>query len=207
MTVAVRWYSGQTTGGVILDVTCAGGGASPVPSPTQATAALAFGARVPNVPEVDVVQRVHDYVRPGTAVYARLIAFTGGPTLPAAALPQFAQAGTVARTMTSRAQGKLRKLCDFVNAQMPGYTVRVLEAWSAPPSANPLLAPPSPLSAGRGLRITIVRASDPTAPVPGALGRLAGIAVQAGFDWVTWADPGFVYVSVRPDECQTDIDL
>ena len=105
--------------------------------------------------------------------------------------------------MTARASEKLGRLCELVAARIPGSRVLVLEAWLGPPASTPLPAP-SARNAGRALRLAVQTGSSQE---PGLLGQLGELAAEAGFDWVAWSGPSFVYAAVRPDVCQTDVDL
>ena len=111
-------------------------------------------------------------------------------------------------------QSKLRMLCELAASTLPGHRVLVLEAWSPPANvtAGTTLPAPTLPNSGRGLRVAIVSVSAPTTVVVSLLGRLGGLAVAAGFDWVTHAvfpdsAASCIRASVRPDECQTDLDL
>ena len=98
-----------------------------------------------------------------------------------------------------------------MSSSLPGNRVLVLEAWSPPANATAGGALPAPTlpNSGRGLRVAIVSVSAPATVVTSLLGRLGGLAVAAGFDWVTYdvSVAPCVRASVRPDECQTDLDL
>ena len=97
---------------------------------------------------------------------------------------------------------------------LPGHRVLVLEAWSPPANttAGTTLPAPTLPNSGRGLRVAIVSVSTPATVAVSLLGRLGGLAVAAGFDWVTHtvgpdSAASCIRASVRPDECQTDLDL
>lgn len=157
---------------------------------------MLFGTHQPAEPEAAAVQRTNDYVAVDTAPYRRLVEFASGSS-PAVTFT------APSRRMTGRAQDRLQNLAAAVSAQFPGYRLVVTAAWTA--AATPS-TPPTPLNTGQGLRLQLIQLST-NAVATSLLGRLGSAAVAAGFDWVSYEDGNFVYASVRPDSCQTSIDL
>ncbi|CAB3986054.1 protocadherin Fat 4-like, partial [Paramuricea clavata] len=102
------------------------------------------------------------------------------------------------RRMTARAKSKLDILASRVRTEWSGKAVRVLQAWTDQVNTN------DPLSLhyeGRSVRLRI---SDGDR---GKLSRLAGLAIEAGFDWVEYTNVDYIRASVIPDVCQTSVDL
>lgn len=91
------------------------------------------------------------------------------------------------RMMTPRLDEKVNKLADLVEAEFPGLKLRITEAWDD----SQTHAPTSRHLEGRAVDITM---SDRD---PAKLGLLAGLAVDAGFDWVFFEDKLHVHASVK----------
>lgn len=91
------------------------------------------------------------------------------------------------RMMTPRLNEKSNKLAELVQAQFPTIKLRITEAWDD----STTHATTSRHLEGRAIDLT---ASDRDA---GKLGRLAGLAVEAGFDWVFFEDKLHVHASVK----------
>ncbi|XP_031561240.1 protein dachsous-like [Actinia tenebrosa] len=101
------------------------------------------------------------------------------------------------RRMTARAKSKLDVLATRVSARWGGRKVKVLKAWTD-------TVVPGTISLhyeGRAVRL-VVDDND-----VGKLGELAGLAEQAGFDWIQYTRNNYVHASVIRDVCQTSIDL
>jgi hypothetical protein len=91
------------------------------------------------------------------------------------------------RMMTPRLQQRLSSLNQLVRREWNGVSVRVTEAWDE----NGEHGPSSAHYEGRAVDLTT---SDID---PEKLGRLAFLAVEAGFDWVYFEDRTHVHASVR----------
>lgn len=90
------------------------------------------------------------------------------------------------RQMTARLGACLDRLADLVIAEWPGVRLRVTEGYD------------TNMEHGAGSLHYQARATDLTTwPVDGAkLGRLAGLALAAGFDWVYYENALHVHASV-----------
>lgn len=91
------------------------------------------------------------------------------------------------RMMTERLRGSLIKLADLVCAEWGGVKLRVTDAWDEQNEHSPN----STHYEGRAADLTT---SDRDS---GKLGRLADLAVTAGFDWTFYENSAHVHVSVR----------
>lgn len=128
-----------------------------------------LGTHVPDGPEAEVVGRITGRVRRGTAPFQRLVRYDASDVV-------FKdEEGTGAdRLMTPRLRDALSALARAVEREWPGISVRVTEAWDE----NGEHGDNSIHYEGRALDLTT---SDQN---KARLGRLAGLAVAAGFDWV-----------------------
>ena len=91
------------------------------------------------------------------------------------------------RTMTPRLSEKVNRLAELVQAEFPTIKLRITEAWDD----SGIHAPTSRHLEGRAVDMT---ASDRDGR---KLGRLGGLAVEAGFDWVFFEDSLHVHASVK----------
>jgi Hedgehog amino-terminal signalling domain len=92
------------------------------------------------------------------------------------------------RMMTPKLNEKVNALAELVMAEFPGIKLRVTEAWD---DSVDLHARTSRHLEGRAADLTT---SDRDGH---KLGRLAGPAVEAGFDWVFFEDRRHVHASVK----------
>ncbi|MGB8506919.1 MAG: hypothetical protein WCD76_00805 [Pyrinomonadaceae bacterium] len=89
--------------------------------------------------------------------------------------------------MTPRLSEKVDALARLVRAEFPGIRLRITEAWDD----STVHASTSRHLEGRAVDLT-------TSDRDGRkLGRLAGLAVEAGFDWVFFENPLHVHASVK----------
>ena len=89
--------------------------------------------------------------------------------------------------MTTKLGNKLDALANLVKAEWPGVKLRVTEAWDE----NDEHSPGALHYEGRAADLT-------TWPVDGVkLGRLSGLAIDAGFDWVYFENSAHIHVSVK----------
>ena len=91
------------------------------------------------------------------------------------------------RMMTPRLERRLLSLNRLVRREWDGLSLRVTEAWDE----NGEHGPSSAHYEGRAVDLTT---SDID---PSKLGRLAFLAIEAGFDWVYYEDRTHVHASVR----------
>jgi hypothetical protein len=144
--------------------------------------AITLGQKVPNKNESDVVGAIAGKVVRGTPEFAALVKNTNADII-------FKdEEGTDAdRMMTPRLRDELDALAQLVTAEWPGKKLRVPEAWDESDEHGPK----STHYEGRAADITV---SDTDSA---KLGRLAQLAVDAGFDWVFYENAAHVHVSVK----------
>jgi uncharacterized protein YcbK (DUF882 family) len=142
---------------------------------------LAIGQRVPDTAEAVSVGALGVPVTRKAAAFARLVRYER------AGIVFKDEEGTAAdRMMTPRLRDQLARLATLVSREWPDLTLRVTEAWDD----------------GREHGDTSIhyegRAADITTSDVDAkkLGRLARLAVDAGFGWVYYESPSHVHVSV-----------
>lgn len=89
----------------------------------------------------------------------------------------------------------------------PGTKLRIIDAWQSPPAAD---INASHHNEGRAVSMSLSH-PDGRPPSSAELGRLAVLAVEAGFNWVQLRrqDDGrlVTYGSVIPDGCRSALDL
>jgi hypothetical protein len=151
-------------------------------TPTStAKPSLTLGQKVPDMNEVDVVGAIAAKIVRGTAEFESLV-LNNSPDI------EFKdEEGTGAdRMMTPRLRDMLAGLAGLVKAEWAGKKLRVTEAWDESDEHSAK----STHYEGRAADIT-------TSDLDKAkLGRLAQLAVDAGFDWVFYEDAAHVHVSV-----------
>jgi hypothetical protein len=143
---------------------------------------LVIGERRPNAPEVVAVGPPKERIRRGTSSFSRLVSCKD-----CAFVFKNEERNHSDRMMTPRLQSALQRLSRLVKQTWPKLELRVTEAWDE----NREHGSDSVHYEGRAADITT---SDQD---PKKLGRLAALAVSAGFDWVFYEDATHVHVSVR----------
>lgn len=88
--------------------------------------------------------------------------------------------------MTPKLKEKIDALAQLVKTELPGFKLRVTEAWDENMEHNPS----STHYEGRAADMT----TDPVNPAK--LGRLGSLAVEAGFDWVFFENDKHIHASV-----------
>jgi hypothetical protein len=143
---------------------------------------LALGERVPNDAETRVVGIADQPIRRGSPAFARLGSCQDCPFV-----FKDEERNASDRRMTPRLRQKLVELSKRVRQTWPKVELRVTEAWD------------DRREHGRDSVHYEGRAADITTSDqdPKKLGRLAALAVQAGFDWVYYEDATHVHVSVK----------
>ena len=144
---------------------------------------LKLGERIPDEREIDVVGRISKKILRGTPEFDALVKNENEKIV-------FKdEEGTGAdRYMTSKMSQKLDSLADLVMQEWgTGIKLRVTEAWDEDNEHSST----SVHYEGRGADITT---SDRDG---NKLGRLSGLAVLAGFDWVLYEDKYHAHVSMK----------
>ena len=151
---------------------------------------LQLGAHVPSSGEV-AASGISEAILSGTPAYDALVTSDSNDII--------FKDGLTYR-MTLRMRDRLHDLAARVKAEFPGYKLRIQSAWRPKP------AHPENRSLhweGRAVDLTVIR-DDPAAIAANQddstkLGRLAGLAVESGFDWVFYENDEHVHASVRRD--------
>lgn len=144
---------------------------------------LRAGQAAPARSEVEAAGAIKAPIRRGQAAFGRLVR----SEYPGIVFKD--EEGTGAdRMMSRRLRSRLHRLADRVRRQWPGVSLRVTEAWD------------EQLEHGKQSLHYEGRAADLTTSDrdPSKLGRLAGLAVQVGMDWVYFENASHVHVSVKP---------
>jgi hypothetical protein len=142
---------------------------------------LETGRFWPDAGEVEAVGRLEKRVERGTPAFERLVSADTSDIV-------FKdEEGTGAdRLMTRELRGRLHRLAELVRRQWPSAQLRVTEAWDEDAEHGSQ----SLHYEGRAADLTTADLD------PDKLGRLAGLAVEAGFDWV-YREATHIHVSVR----------
>ena len=148
----------------------------------MATDNFYLGQRVPNQSEGATVGAIHSRVHRGSPEFKALVKNTN----PDIMFKDEEHTGAD-RLMTPRLKTRLDKLASLVKAEWPGKRLRVTEAWHE----NVEHAVGSQHYEGRAADTTV---SDKDGA---KLGRLARLAVQAGFDWVFFENAFHIHGSVK----------
>jgi hedgehog signaling domain-containing protein len=143
---------------------------------------LHLGQRVPETSEVATSGAIRRKIRRGDPEFSTLVA-NNNPAI----VFKNEEATGADRVMTNKLMEKLNALASLVAAEWPGVSLRVTEAWDE----NDEHAAGSLHYEGRAADLT-------TSPIDQAkLGRLARLAVDAGFDWVLFENELHVHVSMK----------
>jgi hypothetical protein len=143
--------------------------------------ALATGQYFPQLSEAEVVGGLTRRVTRGSPDFSRLVKNDN----PAILFKDEERTGAD-RLMQPLMRARMNLLAQLVRREWPGLTLRVTEAWDE----NGEHGDVSVHYAGRAADVTT---SDMELA---RLGRLAGLAIEAGFDWV-YREKTHVHVSVR----------
>ena len=141
------------------------------------------GTHVPNAPEAKTAGRISSRIVRGSPRFSSLVR-ASDPLI----VFKDEERTAADRMMTPRLYARLRRLAGLVSRQWPNVRLRVTEAWDEHGEHGP----GSLHYEGRAADLT---ASDLDT---GKLGRVARLAVRAGFDWVYFEDRSHIHASVRP---------
>jgi hypothetical protein len=157
-------------------------GLSRGPALSKNGGSLELGEHMPRISEQDAIGQVLVRVSRGMPDYRGLLRNPSNDIV-------FKDEETTGadRMMTPRLQRRLTALNQLVRREWDGLSLRVTEAWDEDGEHGPASAHYE----GRAADLTT---SDVD---PSKLGRLAFLAVEAGFDWVYFEDRTHVHASVR----------
>jgi translation initiation factor 2B subunit (eIF-2B alpha/beta/delta family) len=144
---------------------------------------LKLKQKVPNVQEGQAVGPFKAAIRRGSPEFKRLVKNTN----PDIVFKSEDKNKDDDRMMTPRLSEKVDALAKLVKAEFPEFKLRVTEAWDD----STVHAKTSRHLEGRAVDLTI---SD---RARGKLGRLGGLAVEAGFDWVFFENTLHIHASVK----------
>jgi hypothetical protein len=152
------------------------------PALSKSGGSLELGEHLPRVSEQDAIGQVVVRVSRGMPDYRGLLRNPSSEIV-------FKDEETTGadRMMTPRLERRLMALNQRVRREWDGVSVRVTEAWDEDGEHGPASAHYE----GRAVDLTT---SDID---PSKLGRLAFLALEAGFDWVYFEDRTHVHASVR----------
>jgi hypothetical protein len=154
----------------------------PGPALSRPAGKLRLGESVPRISEQEAIGQVLARVSRSTPDYRELSRYPRSDIL-----FKDEECTGADRMMTPRLERRLRTLNRLVRREWDGVNLRVTEAWDE----NGEHGASSAHYEGRAADLT---ASDLDAS---KLGRLAFLAVEAGFDWVYFEDRTHVHASVR----------
>ena len=151
---------------------------------------LSLNQRFPNKDETEVCGNIRDVIERDSGRFRRILVRNTND--------QIDYINDDARRMTSRTKSKLDVLASLVISEWSDYKLHVAQAWTDQvlPSDSASLH-----YEGRSVRLQTKDFDEDK------LGRLAGLAIEAGFDWVEYTDSNYIRASVIPDVCQTSVDL
>jgi len=153
-----------------------------MPPLAKRAGSLELGEHVPRMGEQDAIGQVNVRVSRGMRDYRLLLRNRSADIM-----FKDEESTGADRMMTPRLERRLMVLHRLVQREWGGLRLRVTEAWDE----NGEHGPWSAHYEGRAVDLT-------TADIdPGKLGRLAFLAVEAGFDWVYFEDRTHVHASVR----------
>jgi hedgehog signaling domain-containing protein len=154
----------------------------PGPALVKGSGTLPRGRAVPGMSEQEAIGPVLGKIARRSPDFERLVVSTDADIV-------FKDEETTGadRMMTPRLKKGLERLSRSVREEWPGLRLRVTEAWDENDEHGTLSAHYE----GRAADLTT---SDQDRR---RLGRLAWLAVEAGFDWVYFEDDTHVHVSVR----------
>jgi hypothetical protein len=167
--------------GAVLQAILAASGAAGAGSATAAKPTLTPGQKVPNISESTAVGAIAAKIVRGTPEFNGLVVNSN----PAIVFKDEEGSGAD-RHMTQRLSDRLDDLATRVSSEWPGHRLRVTEAWDETNEH----APTSTHYEGRGADLTVSDLDQ------AKLGRLAQLAVDAGFGWVFYENTAHVHVSV-----------
>lgn len=155
---------------------------TPAPPLAKRAGALQLGERMPRVSEQQAIGQVNVRVSRGMPDYRRLLR-NRSPEI----VFKDEESTGADRMMTARLERRLMALNRLVQREWYGVSLRVTEAWDEDGEHGPQSAHYE----GRAADLT-------TSDIDSTkLGRLAFLAVEAGFDWVYFEDRTHVHASVR----------
>ena len=153
--------------------------------PAPAKPVLKLNDKVPNKSETDAVGAISGKIVRGTPEFDALVKNTN---------PDIVfkdEEGTEAdKMMSPRMKEKLDKLAELVKTEWSGKKLRVTECWDE----NNEHSATSTHYEGRAADLTVDDKDSEK------LGRLAQLAVDAGFDWVFYENSMHIHVSVKKEE-------
>jgi hypothetical protein len=155
---------------------------TPAPPLSKRVRQLSVGDQIPAVTEREAIGKVEAPVTRSGATF-RFLRQSSSREI----VFKDEEATGADRMMTRRLEAKLERLGRSVRTEWNGVRLRVTEAWDED-------AEHGPLSAHYEGRAADLTTSDLD---PKKLGRLAYLAVEAGFDWVYFESHTHVHASVR----------